>query len=260
MTQTPLAGRVAVVTRAASDIAEGIVRALVRSGASVGLGAAGDGHASSYVDEMMSAGRAVRAWTLDAARPEGATELLSEAVRAFGRVDIMVNTTVLTAPAPAETMPLAAFTAAVHLNLDAMFFGCQAAARQMLAQDPPGGTIINLTSAAGVVAIPGYTAFCAAMAGITEVTKVLATEWGPMGIRVAGLGTGLTAELAAALPVHPKLPDGVRLSHRRLPLSALASQDDLGDALIYLASDGARHVAGTTLYVDGGWLADGYWE
>jgi NAD(P)-dependent dehydrogenase (short-subunit alcohol dehydrogenase family) len=130
----------------------------------------------------------------------------------------------------------------------------------MLAQKQEGGVIVNVTSVAGVVALPGFAAFCAAMAGGTAATNTLAVEWGDQGNRVVGLGTGITPEMASALSVRPHLPDGERLAHRRLPDSSVQSFDGVGDAAVYLASDAARHINGMTLYVDGGWLSDGYWE
>jgi len=174
-------------------------------------------------------------------------------------MDVWVNCHVLTPSAPAESLPLADFVNGLHLNLDAMFFNCQVAARYMLAKPDPGGIIINVTSVAAVVALPGHAAFCAAMAGINASTKTLAVEWGAHNIRVVGLGAGITPEMAEALSVHPPLPDA-RPAHRRLPPLALASADSLGEAAVYLASDAARHISGMTLYADGGWLSDGYWE
>jgi gluconate 5-dehydrogenase len=172
----------------------------------------------------------------------------------------MVNTSVMLPAVAAELLPLEQFMQGITLNLNAIFFGCQAAARRMLQQSPAGGTIINISSVGGVVALPGHAAFSSAMAGVSAMTKILATEWGPMGVRVVGVGAGLSAELAQTLTLRPPLPGSDTLSHRRIPPRALTTASDVGQLVAYLAGDDARHISGTTVNVDGGWLADGYWE
>ena len=101
---------------------------------------------------------------------------------------------------------------------------------------------------------------CAAMAGVQAMTKILATEWGTRGIRVVGVGAGLSAELMQMLDVHPPLPQSDTLSHRRMPPGAVTTALDVGELVVSLAAADARHIHGTTVYTDGGWLADGYWE
>ncbi len=230
--QRALHNRVAVVTHAASEIGREICAAL--------------GQAGSIVVEA-----------------DGPAEaLIRQAVERHGRLDIMVNTSVLTPGEPAETMPLEMFADGIGANLNAIFFGCQHAARQMLKQDPAGGVILNVSSVGGVVALPGQAAYCSAMAGVNAITKILATEWAAHGVRVVGLGAGLSRQLVDSLMPAQTLVTGANeiKSHRRIPPQALISATDIGQAVVYLASDAARHVDGTTLYVDGGWLADGYWE
>jgi NAD(P)-dependent dehydrogenase (short-subunit alcohol dehydrogenase family) len=242
MTNNALGRKVAVVTRGASEMGRGICAALASAGAVVVCGdEAPDG-------AERTAGYAGR---LDA--------LLERAVAAHGRLDIMVNVSIATPAMAAETLPLEMFMQGISLNLNTIFFGCQSAARQMLRQSPAGGTIINITSVAGVVALAGHAAFCSALAGVQAITKILATEWGPQ-VRVAGVGAGLTSELLQTLSVRPSLPGSETLMHQRIPPGALTTASDVGSLVAYLVSDAARHMAGTTAYVDGGWLADGYWE
>jgi NAD(P)-dependent dehydrogenase (short-subunit alcohol dehydrogenase family) len=231
MNQSTLSQRVAIVTHGTSDMGHAISVALQNVGVQVVIG-------------------------------DGANiiALIERAVVLYGRLDIMVNVHRITKSEPAVTMSLATFLQGIELNLDAMFFGCQHAARQMMTQSPTGGRIINVTSVAGVVALAGHADFCAAMAGVNAITKTLATEWQPHGIRVGGIGAGLSEEWVKALSLHPTLPDSATLSHRRMPAHTLTHADDIAEAVVYLASAEARHINGTTLYVDGGWLADGYWE
>jgi NAD(P)-dependent dehydrogenase (short-subunit alcohol dehydrogenase family) len=254
-----LTGRIAAITHTTTPAGRLICTALARAGATVCLGGDQAQSVAQVVAELRECGHTAEGRFVDPSRVDAAGDLVAHAVATFGRLDILVNTSVVGAAAPAEALALDTFVHGLNVNLDAMFFGCQAAARQMFAQSPKGGVIINVTSVAGVVALPGYAAFCAAMAGVTAATKTLAVEWGAAGVRVVGLGAGISPEMAQVLPVRPLLPDGVRLSHRRVPALSLASIDGLGDAAVYLASVAARHVSGMTLYVDGGWLSDGYW-
>ena len=247
MIDRPLQNRVAVVTHGASELGRGICAALERAGALV----VGDGSTEHFPDT------AAHAAHIDA--------LLEQVATTHGRLDIMVNTSVTTPAMAAETLPLEQFMQGITLNLNAIFFGCQSAARQMLRQSPMmtsgvRGAIINISSVAGVVALPGHAAFSSAMAGVQAMTKVLATEWGSQGVRVVGVGAGLSAELAQTLSLRPPLPGSDTLSHRRIPPGALTTPFDVGQLVAYLAGDDARHITGTTVYVDGGWLADGYWE
>jgi NAD(P)-dependent dehydrogenase (short-subunit alcohol dehydrogenase family) len=91
------------------------------------------------------------------------------------------------------------------------------------------------------------------MAGLNVATRILAAEWGPRGIRVTAVGAGLSATLLAGV-----LPTGAPA--RRVPERSVVTPEQVAEAVCFLLADAARGVAGSTLYVDGGWLADGYWE
>ena len=260
MTNLSLQGRVALVTHGSSEMGLGICAALGGAGASVVFGADEPGAVQQATGELERGGICASGWQTDRAHIGSVGELVEAAVARHGRLDIMVNTSVITAGAPAASMALDQFVQGIAVNLNTMFFGCQFAARQMLAQAPAGGTIVNVTSVGGVVALPGHADYCSAMAGVNAITKILATEWGPQGIRVVGVGAGLSTELLLTLTVQPALPGGERLSQRRVPARCLTSAADVAQAVVYLCGDGAKHISGTTLYVDGGWLADGYWE
>jgi NAD(P)-dependent dehydrogenase (short-subunit alcohol dehydrogenase family) len=252
-----LAGRVAVVTRGASTIGRGVCAALGRAGASLAVGDPGPDAAALVAAELGAEGIAARGWETDPTRLGSIEELVERAVAAFGRLDVMVNVAAVPASGPAESLAPEAFVAGISSNVNAALFGCQYAARQMVRQPPADGSesrgcIVNVTSVAGVLALPGHAAFCAAMAALHAMTKSLAVEWGSLGIRVVNVAAGLDSEvLAGLLPM-----DGAA---RRVPPAALVTPADVGQAVVYVASDQAGRVNGTTIYADGGWLADGYW-
>ena len=112
---------------------------------------------------------------------------------------------------------------------------------------------MNVTSVAGVVALPGQAAFCASMAAVTAMTKVLASEWARYGIRVAAVGAGLSDDLVTGVRSLPGMAS-------RVPSGALVTPAAVAEVVRFVLSDRAEGVAGVPVYVDGGWLADGYWE
>jgi NAD(P)-dependent dehydrogenase (short-subunit alcohol dehydrogenase family) len=229
-----LDGRSVVVANAATDLGRAVRAGLGRAGA----------HVTAQIDASV-----------------GSAQLVGDAVAAFGCLDGFVNCPTLQPElsGPAESLPLEAFIAGISSNLTEAFFGCQAAAAHMLDQvcshaTPSNrGVIVNITSVAGVLALPGQATFCSAMAGLNVATRILAAEWGPRGIRVTAVGAGLSATLLAGV-----LPAGA--SARRVPQRSVVTPEQIAEAVCFLLDDAAGGVAGSTLYVDGGWLADGYWE
>ncbi|MSP13695.1 MAG: SDR family oxidoreductase [Chloroflexi bacterium] len=251
MNSLKLDGRVAIITHAASEMGRGICMALGRYGAILALGDTQPGAADQLAQHLAATGITARGWHTPGDGIKGSEDIVGWAIAAYGRLDIMVNMPVIPAGGAAATLAPHDFMQTISANLSAVMFGSQFAAQQMKNQG--AGCIINLTSVAGVVALPGHAAFSSAIAGIHAITKVLATEWAPHGIRVVGLGAGLTPDLLAGVIDIPG-------SHRRIPAQYLVDASSIGAAVAYLASDDARAISGTITYIDGGWLADGYWE
>lgn len=257
-----LIDRVVVVTQAAQANGPAICEALGRQGAKIVLG---DARSANPVSEALNLSRrGIDAFGVEAdlAQVNQIENLLMQAVQSYGRIDIMVNNTVVSDPHPADELPVDTFMHTVSVNLKSVFFGCQLAARHMLDQKPlqaepstSKGVIINIASVGGVVAIPGQAAFCAAMAGMIAMTKVLAAEWGPRGLRVVAVGTGLTESLIKKYRPADQ-PDYSIQNY--IPLGVSTPPEAIGRAVVYLASNDADYTTGTTLYTDGGWLAYGY--
>jgi NAD(P)-dependent dehydrogenase (short-subunit alcohol dehydrogenase family) len=177
-----------------------------------------------------------------------------QAVAQVERIDALVNCYRLESDAAGavEDLDIDTYLRAVSNNLTDAFFASQAAALQMISNGRTG-IIVNVTSVAGVVALPGHVAFCSSMAAVSSLTKVLATEWAPRGIRVAAVGAGLSPDLLEGLR---ELPG----ASRRVPPGALVDRESLAQTVHFVLSDGGRGIAGVPIYVDAGWLADGYWE
>ena len=174
------------------------------------------------------------------------------AVEAFGRLDILVNNAGIAPGNDALDVTEADFDATVAVNLKGTFFASQAAAEVMAAQG--SGRIVNLSSQAGIAALPGESVYCMTKAGISHLTKCLAVEWGPLGITVNAVAptfirTPGTAPALADPAFEADVVERIAALHR------IGDPVDVAGAVVYLVSPAAALVTGHTLVVDGGWTA-----
>lgn len=175
-------------------------------------------------------------------------QAIGETLCHFGRLDILVNSAGIVMLDPAEALSEAAWNATLAVNLTGVFLMSQIAGRHFLQRK--GGTIINLASQAGVVALPGHLAYCASKAGVIGLTQVLALEWGPHNVRVNAISpTVVLTELGR------KAWSGAVAEEmlQKIPLRRFAQPEDVAAAALYLASDAANMITGTNLVIDGGY-------
>jgi NAD(P)-dependent dehydrogenase (short-subunit alcohol dehydrogenase family) len=176
------------------------------------------------------------------------------AIKKFGRLDGAVNCAGYSRPHDSLTLPPADWAQMVDVQLNGAFYFAQACAKRMI--ETRGG-IVFITSTNAEAAFPRRAAYCCAKAGVAMLTKVLAIEWAEKGIRVNAVGpayvaTEMTQRNIAAGNVNEAQIKG------RIPLGRLAQPADVADAVSFLLSEKASFITGHSLYVDGGWLAYGY--
>lgn len=244
-------GKVAVVTGAGSGLGRGIAARFAEAGAAVVVhyrrSARG---AETLVGRIAGDGGRAVAVQGDLTREEDAARLVTSAVEAFGRLDVLVNNAGGYPQAALLEMTPAQWDEVIAINLRSTFLCTQAAARQMVHQGA-GGAIVNITSIEAENPAPGHSHYDAAKAGVLMHTRAAAQELAGHGIRVNAVAPGLVWRDG----IDEAWPDGVARWQRAAPLGRLGRSEDVADACLFLASPGARWITGASLTVDGGVMA-----
>ena len=244
-----LTGKIAVVTGANKGIGFGIAKCLASAGAIV-IGTARDiTHAESFKKEIEAEGSKADLITLDVLNLESIKIAFAVIKEKYGRIDILVNNAGVGANHPAEAVTEADWDEIMDVNTKGLFFCSQAAGKMMMEQK--SGRIINISSQASVVAIRDHAVYCASKGAVNQLTKVLALEWAEKGITVNAVGPTFTYTPGTAERLDN--PQYLKTVLDRIPMGRVATIDDVGGAVIYLASEAAGMVTGTVLLVDGGW-------
>jgi NAD(P)-dependent dehydrogenase (short-subunit alcohol dehydrogenase family) len=247
-----LLGRVALVTGAARGLGRTIAMSLADAGADVALGLRDGADAADLEDAIVAMGRRalrVQMDVLDLAEIDQAVRTVTET---FGRIDILVNNAGLGPENPAEDVTEPDFDLTFDVNVKGLFFTSQAVGRVMIAQG--SGRIVNLSSQAGFVALPGEAIYCASKAAVAHLTKCLAVEWGRHGINV----NAIAPTFIRTPGTEPALADpafNADVVERIAALHRVGEPVDVAGAVVYLAAPASALVTGTTIMVDGGWTA-----
>ena len=247
-------GTVALVTGAGSGLGRAMAIGLARNGADVAItelpGREAD--AAGTVAEVQAAGRRAFAVPLDVTNLPQINAAVDAVLAQFGRIDILVNNAGVNIPKPAVDVTEQDWDRVLDVNLKGVFFVAQAVGKRTMIPQKRG-KIVNIASQNGVVGYYNRAAYCAAKAGVVNLTRVLAIEWAEHGIQVNGVGpTFVLTPLT-----RPTLEDPVKGADilRRIPAGRLGKPEDIIGAVVFLASPAADLVTGQTLMVDGGWTA-----
>ena len=239
-------GKVALVTGGSSGIGWAIASAFAEKGATVALL---DIQAEAAEAKAAALGHGAKAFACDVSDPESVRSAVEGVARAFGSVDVAVNSAGIVALAPAEDLGLDAWDRTIAINLKGTFLVSQAVGRLMI-KAGRGGRIINLASQAGTVAIEEHAAYCASKFGVIGLSKTLAAEWGRHKITVNTISpTVVLTDLGR------KAWSGEKgeAAKKRIPSGRFAYPEEIAAAAVFLASDGAAMINGADLVVDGGY-------
>lgn len=241
-----LTGKIALVTGAGSGIGSAIASAFAAKGATVGVVDINETVAKAKADEL---GNGARWFVCDVSDPQSVDDTVASAVKAFGHIDLVVNSAGIVQLAPAEDLPRDFWTKTIAVNLSGTFFMSQAVGRVMI-KAGKGGKIINLASQAGTVAIDQHVSYCASKFGVIGMSKVLAAEWGRHGITVNTISpTVVLTDLGKKAWEGPR-GDALKA---RIPTGRFALPEEIAAAAVFLASSGADMVNGADLLIDGGY-------
>ena len=248
-----MSGPIALITGAADGIGFAMATRFAQAGCRVVIA---DLDAARAAAQAASLGVGHLGLAMDVTS-EAAVELGIETVIAqFGQLDIAVcNAGIGDTHLPSLEQDMASFDRVLRVHLDGTFMVARAAARQMIGRGD-GGAILNVSSIAGITGLPRRNAYGAAKAGIAAMTKSLACEWGPSGIRVNAIAPGYTRTALVAKLIEAGRIDAAKL-RRRTPLGRLAEPCEIAEAAWFLCSPAASFITGSILSVDGGWAAFG---
>jgi NAD(P)-dependent dehydrogenase (short-subunit alcohol dehydrogenase family) len=247
-----LTGDVALVTGAARGLGRAIALALAHAGADVALGLRDVKTGGDLAKEIEAIGRRVLALQMDMTRLEEVSRAVDDTVAHFGRLDILVNNAGLSPENLAENVREEDFDLTLQVNLKGTFFASQAAGRVMIRQKR--GSIINMSSQAGFVALPTESIYCMTKAAIAHLTKCLAVEWGKYNIRVNAVApTFIYTPGTESVLADPAFRNNV--IERIAALHRIGEPMEVAGAVVFLASPAASLITGQTLLIDGGWTA-----
>jgi 3-oxoacyl-[acyl-carrier protein] reductase len=243
-----LEGKVAVVTGASKGIGAEIARELAAGGAAVVVNyASSKAGADRVVAEITAKGGRAVAVKADVAKPEEVKALFAEAKKAFGQLDVLVNNAGVYEFSPLEGVTPEHFHRQFDLNVLGLLLSTQEAVRHF----SPGSSIINISSVVATLALPNAAVYSATKAAVDAVTRSLAKELGPKGIRVNSVNPGMV-ETEGTHSQGITESDFRRQVESQTPLGRIGRVDDIAPAVAFLASDDAKWITGEALHISGG--------
>jgi NAD(P)-dependent dehydrogenase (short-subunit alcohol dehydrogenase family) len=246
--------RVAVVTGGASGIGLATCEAFLKEGlrvAAVDIDLEAAERAASELDPSGERAAAVRA---DVTSTESVNAMVQEVLASFGGIDVLVNNAGIINPGPSEEVGDEDWRALTEVHLGGTFRCSRAAFSALAASD--GGAIVNVASVAAHMGFPMRLSYCASKAGIEGMTRTLAVEWAPHGIRVNAVAPGYTLTPLVRQALDRGLVEEARVT-ARTPLARLGHPEEIAAGIAFLASAKASYITGHTLVIDGGMVING---
>jgi NAD(P)-dependent dehydrogenase (short-subunit alcohol dehydrogenase family) len=245
----PLKGKIAWITGASRGLGEALTRGLVEAGASVAITSRGEDDLRELAADLD--GHDVLVQPGSVADPVAMAAAAAAVVDQLGGLDVLVNMAgICPTVRRSEELEDAEWQQVLDVNLSGTFYCCREAARYML--DAGGGSIINVSSAHGSTGVVRMAAYGASKGGVENLTRSLAIEWAPRGVRVNCLAPGYFETQLTAAYLASSAGDRVR---RSIPMGRIGDRSELVGAALFLASDASSYMTGALLHVDGGWTA-----
>ena len=248
---TRLAGKVALITGAASGLGAGIAQRYVEEGATV---VASDVNAEALATQSATLG--ITGVPLDVADEAAWEAVIGGIIADHGRLDVLINNAGIFTSCPVDETPLAEFQRVLDVNLVGVFLGCKHGVRAMKANpDGASGAIINLSSVVGLRGQQGGAAYSASKGGVRLLTKTVAVETAALGIRCNSIHPGvIDTPIMDPMFAATSDPDALRAGiEKTLPIGYMGDPArDIGNMAVYLGADESIYITGAEMVVDGG--------
>ncbi|MHB1416578.1 MAG: SDR family NAD(P)-dependent oxidoreductase [Chloroflexota bacterium] len=250
-----LAGRVALITGAAGGLGEAIAEGLSRLGARVVVADLDGDAATNLAKRLAGEGRQALAVGVDVADRASVEAAMQAAIDRFGSLDILVNCAAIAIPSAALELSEENWQRLLEVNLKGTFLACQAAGQIMVRQHR--GAIVNFASTAAMFGQAKSLGYSVSKAGVIELTRTLAVEWGPYGVRVNAVAPGVFAT-----PMHKFVSERNPAFFERFlkgtPLCRFGRPEEMVGVVAFLASEASAMITGQLFPVDGGFTAGGF--
>jgi glucose 1-dehydrogenase len=255
------AGRVAIVTGAAQGIGRACAVRLAKEGAKVAVCDVNADGSAEVARAIAADGGQATPLRCDVSMAEDVAATLAATLKAYGRIDVLVNNAGILDDAPFLDLSVEELDRVLGVNLRGAFLMAQAAARQMVAQGPPAaggsaGAIVNMSSINEKFGLPDHVAYSISKGGISQLTRAMAVALAPHGIRVNAVGPGTIDTPILAGVIKDSAFRTKVLS--RTPLGRFGRPEEIAAVVAWLASDESSYVTGTTVFADGGRLPLNY--
>jgi NAD(P)-dependent dehydrogenase (short-subunit alcohol dehydrogenase family) len=244
-----LEGKLAIITGAAGGIGSAAARTLALQGAALLLTDADEQGAQRLAEELGGGASAVEH---DVTNEDQWQAVVARALEAHGQIDILVNNAGVFLASPLIDTSVEEFRRVVDINVTGVFLGMRAVAAAMI--ERRAGSVINMSSVAGLTGSPYLTAYAASKWAVRGMSKVAAKEWAQFGVRVNSLHPG-QIDTDMNTRQREKTPELIDKLIRGIPLRRIGRPQEVADAIAYLASDESMYVTGSELAIDGGTTA-----
>lgn len=250
-----LSEKVVLVTGAANGIGRAMALAFARQGARLVLFDLEPEGLRTLQDSLITHGVQVELAIGSVTSTADIDRATNLAITSFGRLDILLNNAGVSMNKPSLDLTEQDWKRTIDIDLNSVFFCCQSVARVM--QHQGSGVILSTASMYGVVTAANRTAYCAAKAGVIAMTKSLAVEWAPLGIRINALCPGyIETDLVRNI-----IAKGAMDRHEiesRIPMGEMGNPQQMADIALFMCSDMSSYMTGHALVADGGWSADSF--
>ena len=252
-----LKGRVAVVTGAKQGMGRAHALKLAGAGAKIVVADLDLAGCQLVVDEIKKQRGEALAVKCDMSKKSEIDNLISETIKKFGKLDILVNNAGVFPFKPFLEMQEVDFQKVIDINLKGYFFAAQSAAKEMRKNQPNEkglrGSIVNIASVAAIMGFEGLSHYCASKGAVVAMSKAIALELAPLGIRINNIDPGsIDTPGTHTSTMDPKAQAEMMAA---IPMKRNGNAEEIANAVLFLASDESSYMTGSTIVVDGGWTA-----